>query len=103
MDLIWKVIFGYAILINLVTLALFATDKSKAIRGRSRISELTLLLFSFLGGAMGGALGMRWFRHKTRKTGFRVIMGVILIVNLAVYGWLAYHFYTGAGFEIFNI
>lgn len=103
MDLIWIIIIGYAVLINFITLVMFGIDKSKAVGGRFRISEFTLFLFSFFGGVLGGALGMKLFRHKTRKSGFRVIMGLILLVNLAVYGWLAYHFYTGSGFELFNL
>jgi uncharacterized membrane protein YsdA (DUF1294 family) len=100
MILTWNLIIGYILLINLLTLVLFGIDKSKASRGRSRISELTLLLFSLIGGATGGVLGMWLFHHKTRKAGFRVIIGLILLINLAAYGWLAYQYFTGAGLKI---
>jgi uncharacterized membrane protein YsdA (DUF1294 family) len=100
LDLTWNLTIGYVILINIITFVLFGLDKSKAVRGSSRISEFTLLLFSLIGGAPGGALGMKLFRHKTKKVGFKVIMGLILLVNLAAYSWLAYLYFTGAGLEI---
>ena len=34
--------------------------------GKWRIPEKALLLLSFLGGAIGGILGMLLFRHKTK-------------------------------------
>lgn len=100
MDLLLNLIIGYFLLINIIALALFRIDKSKAIKGRSRISEFTLLFSSLIGGAMGGVLGMKLFRHKTKKTGFRVIIYFCLLINILAYGWLAYQFYTGSGLEI---
>ena len=103
MDLMWEIIIGYFFLINTVTLVLFGLDKSKAGKGHSRISEATLLSFSFFGGALGGVMGMQLFHHKTNKMSFRVIMGMFLLVNLAAYGRLAYMYFTGAGLGFFNL
>ncbi|MDO9536949.1 MAG: DUF1294 domain-containing protein, partial [Thermoplasmata archaeon] len=100
LNLLVNLIVGYFLLINLISLVLFGIDKSKATRDSSRISEFTLLLFSIIGGAMGGVLGMKLFRHKTRKTGFRVILYFCLLINLFAYGWLMYYYYTGNGLEI---
>ena len=52
--------------ISLITFCLYGADKSKAKRGAWRIPEKTLLLFSFFGGAAGGAFAMQMFRHKTK-------------------------------------
>ncbi|MBM6999247.1 DUF1294 domain-containing protein [bacterium] len=65
----------YLGVINLVTLAIFAKDKSAAEKiGRSRIMdfskrtpEAVLLGLCLIGGSIGGIVGMRVLRHKTRK------------------------------------
>ena len=59
--------------ISAVTLMLYAIDKSRARRGAWRISERTLLLFSFFGGALGGLCGMYLCRHKTRHWYFAFV------------------------------
>lgn len=52
--------------LSLVTFVAYGADKQKARCGARRIPEKTLLLLSFLGGALGGFLAMRIFHHKTR-------------------------------------
>lgn len=47
-------------------LIVYGADKWKARRSKWRIPEKALLLLSFLGGAIGGILGMLLFRHKTK-------------------------------------
>ncbi len=73
--------------ISLVTLVLYGVDKIKAKLGAWRIPEKVLLLFSFLGGGLGGTLGMLLFHHKTRHWYFVVvnILGVLLQVGLLGY------------------
>ena len=55
----------YFIFINIVGFAVMGIDKKRAVRGAWRISEASLFLVAFLGGALGCTLGMRHFRHKT--------------------------------------
>ena len=52
--------------LSVITFALYASDKKKAIEGQRRIPEKTLLLFSFFGGAIGGFTAMQVKRHKTK-------------------------------------
>ncbi len=66
-----------------VALVLFGLDKSRAGRGR-RVSEANLLGISIAGGALGGLLGMRIFRHKTRKALFRIVLPAALVLHAAV-------------------
>lgn len=54
-------------------------DKRKARKGRYRISEKSLFVMALLGGALGGWLGMRVFRHKTRHWYFRLFFPVITL------------------------
>ena len=75
------------LVINLLAFALMGIDKMKAKRGAWRIPEKTLFLVTALLGGLGGTLGMRVFRHKTKhwyfKWGFPALLAV-QIVLLAV-------------------
>ncbi|MBR6726808.1 MAG: DUF1294 domain-containing protein [Clostridia bacterium] len=77
--------------ISLITFFLYGADKSKAKRGAWRIPEKTLLLCSFLGGAVGGSLAMSLFRHKTKHWYFVAVnaIGLVwqigLVVALAIF------------------
>ena len=66
-------------------------DKRKARKGARRISEATLIGWSWATGFVGGWLAMRTFRHKTIKVSFRVKMWLATILNLAwVLVWLGW-------------
>ena len=75
------------IVMNLLAFALMGIDKAKAKSGAWRIPEKTLFLVTALFGGLGGTLGMKVFRHKTKhwyfKWGFPVLL-VVQIVLLAV-------------------
>lgn len=73
-------------------IAVFLTvfDKWKAQRGKWRIPEATLLLFSALGGSLAMLITMRCIHHKTRKPKFMVGIPVILVLQLAAAGGLAW-------------
>lgn len=73
------------------TLAFFAQglDKWRARRGTTRTPERTLLLLGLPLSAPGMWLGMRVFRHKTRKLGFVIGAWTITALNLAL-AWLVY-------------
>lgn len=72
----------YLIFINCVTFFIFGLDKWLARNNKNRISERTLLSFAFVGGIIGGILGMLVFRHKTQKTSFKLAIGAILILQI---------------------
>ena len=76
---------GYLIGINLIGFALMGMDKKRAIRGAWRISEATLFLTAFLGGALGCTLGMRHFRHKTKHWYFKYGMPAIFVFELLIF------------------
>lgn len=82
--LIAAIVFG---VISLVTFILYALDKLKAKLKTRRISERTLLLSSFLGGAIGGGLAMLACRHKTRHWYFVAVnvIGLIWQVGLLIF------------------
>jgi len=86
-----KIIWIYVLLINVWTFYVFGIDKRRALRNKWRIPEKNLFLFSLLGGAAGGLLGMLMFRHKIRKWYFTLGIPAILIMQTVGIG-LLYHF-----------
>jgi uncharacterized membrane protein YsdA (DUF1294 family) len=70
-------------LVNLAAFLAFGIDKWRARRGRRRVPEAKLLLLGFLTGFVGAWCAMSLFRHKTQKTGFRVKMVLVTILNPA--------------------
>ncbi|MDZ7834340.1 MAG: DUF1294 domain-containing protein [Alkalibacterium sp.] len=69
---------------NLFTFILFYIDKQRAIKRKYRISERALLLTSFSMGGIGGWLGMKHFRHKTRHSLFKYSLPVAAILTVVV-------------------
>ena len=67
----------------LFTFVVFAYDKGCAGRGARRISERTLFLLMSLGGSPGGWLAMLSLHHKNRKTSFRSVALLIVLVQIA--------------------
>ena len=92
--MIFQLLCIYLIGINLLLFTLMGIDKLKAKRGLWRIPEKTLFLTAALGGSIGGILGMRLFRHKTRHNSFKFGFPAILIAQLALAGGLVYLFRT---------
>lgn len=79
--------------LSLITFILYGVDKRRAVKGKWRIPERVLLSFSLLGGGIGGALGMKLFRHKTRHWYFTLVNILGVIIDLALVGayyWLLY-------------
>lgn len=75
---------------NLIAFIMFGVDKFKASHDLWRIPESTLILFAFLGGAIGALAGMKVFHHKTRKIKFRILIPAALVFNIAVAGFIIY-------------
>ena len=89
-DKLWQALGLYLLAVNLAAFVLIGADKRKARRGAWRIPERTLFLPALLGGALGGVLGMRTFHHKTRHWYFRWGFPLLLALQLAGLGWLAF-------------
>lgn len=71
----------YLIVINLIGLFIMYLDKKKAMYGRWRIPERSLILIALLGGSIGCMIGMKLFRHKTQKIKFVLGYPTILIAE----------------------
>ena len=85
-----KLFIAYIVIVNIIGFVLMGVDKKRAIRGAWRISEATLFLTAFLGGALGCTLGMQHFRHKTKHWYFKYGMPIIFIAETFLFLFL-YH------------
>ena len=72
----------YYIIINVIEFILMGLDKFFSIKKMYRIPEIVLLVIPFLGGSIGGIIGMVLFRHKTKKIKFKILFIMSLIVNI---------------------
>ncbi len=87
----WQAAALYLLVINSLTILLFAVDKRRARRRQWRIPERTLLVFCLAGGIIGAYWARRKFRHKTRKQPFSAqLHGIATLQVLAAAGviWL---------------
>ena len=69
---------------NILSFTLMAMDKKAARKGKWRVPEKTLFLFTALFGGLGGVLGMHLCRHKTKHWYFRLGFPALLILQIAV-------------------
>lgn len=76
----------YYIVTNLLAFMSFFLDKRRAKSGEWRISERTLLILVWIGGAFGAYIAMRLFRHKTLKPMFRIGVPVAILVHAGITG-----------------
>ena len=78
----------YLAVINVVTFFMYGIDKWKAKKSKWRIRETALLMLAVLGGSIGALLGMRIWHHKTMHKKFKYGVPAIIIVQIAVIGYL---------------
>lgn len=76
-------IASYLFVINILSLALYGSDKERARRHLQRIPERVLLFVAFVGGALGATIAMWLFRHKTHHLRFTIFVPLMLLLQLA--------------------
>lgn len=84
-------VFVFFIFINFLAIILIKKDKEYAnIPNARRISERTLLLTAFMGGAFGEYFAMYKFKHKTlhKKFIYGVPLAMVFYVSLITYNLL---------------
>ncbi len=70
------------VLWNVLVFFMTGIDKLKAKKNWYRISELTLLISSFMLGAVGLSCGMIAFHHKINKIKFKILVPISMVVNI---------------------
>lgn len=80
------IFLGFVVLMTLITAVAYGWDKRKAISGKWRTKEKTLLLMSLLGGALGGFYGLYVLRHKNKHWYFVAvnIIGLLLLAACVI-------------------
>lgn len=70
------------LIMSIVDFFLMLADKRKAQKGKWRISEKTLLLVAAFGGSIGGFLGMKLVRHKTKHLKFTICIPLFMVLHI---------------------
>jgi uncharacterized membrane protein YsdA (DUF1294 family) len=80
----------WLLVMSAVSFAAMGLDKLYARRGERRIPEKRLFLYTALGGAVGGLLGMYLFRHKTKHWYFVVGFWALFALQAAGLYWFLF-------------
>lgn len=75
---------SYILAINIAASLLAFIDKKKAIKGKWRIPESTLMLIGLLGGACGEYLTMKKIHHKTQHKKFMIGLPLEFLLHLVI-------------------
>lgn len=81
-QILFKIVIGYLVLINIAGYLIMGIDKMKAVKKEWRIPERTLFAIALLGGGVGAFLGMFTFRHKTRHLKFVILFTVCAVIDV---------------------
>ena len=84
LELTKQLLLIYLVLINLITFFYFGVDKLKAQLSHRRVPEKTLWILALVGGTVGALAGMNFFRHKTKKNSFQIVIAFILLIQIAL-------------------
>ena len=84
------IVLIYLAVINVVTFFMYGVDKWKARKSKWRIREAALLTLAVLGGSIGAWLGMKVWHHKTQHKKFKYGVPAIIIIQLALIGYILY-------------
>lgn len=94
------VVLAFLAVMNLGAFAAYGIDKkiaqSNGLRDGDtdarRISEKALFLWALCGGSLGALLGMKIWRHKTKRWYFAWGIPAVLTAHAALGVWLAWKF-----------
>jgi len=75
--------------VSLITLLTYLKDKAAARKGGWRTSESTLHLLALLGGWPGALFAQALFRHKSKKTDFRIVFFITIFFNIVMLLWIS--------------
>ena len=86
----WLLVPAWYALASIVTLGAYGLDKRAATKGRWRTKEKTLHTLELIGGWPGALAGQALFRHKTRKTSFKLVLWSIIALHVAAWAGVLY-------------
>ena len=79
----------YLTTINVITFLVYGIDKLKAMKGKWRIPESTLLLLALIGGSIGAMMGMKVWHHKTMHKKFSYGIPFIILFQLGIFLYMS--------------
>ncbi len=82
---------AYLGIISLIAVIACISDKHRAKKKKSRISEKTLFIISFLGGSAAMYITMKAIRHKTLHKRFMIGIPLILLLQIAAICYLQFY------------
>lgn len=74
------ILLFFLVFLNVLTFFLYLIDKRKAVKGKWRISERTLIFYTLSCGGIGALFGMWILKHKTKKRKFKASLAVGLMI-----------------------
>jgi len=77
-----KIFVAYLLFIQIIAIAVTASDKKRSIKRRRRISENSLMLVAILGGSVSMYITMIFIRHKTNHNKFMLGLPLITVVQI---------------------
>ena len=80
----------YYAVIAAISVAITVCDKSAAKKGAWRISEFTLMMFGFAGGALPMFITMKKIRHKTKHMKFMIGLPAEMLLHVLIIAGIAY-------------
>ena len=75
------IVLAILVLMNLVALIAYVSDKRKAKKGKWRTPEATLIALAWLFGSVGALIGMYGFHHKTQHVKFILLVPLAFVVQ----------------------
>lgn len=82
------IIIFYIVIINSAGFMIMEKDKGLARVHKRRVSEKTLWVIAFFGGALGMTAGMNVFRHKTKHLQFKWGLPILMIIDLFLFSFI---------------
>lgn len=80
----------WIIVVNCVTLLIYAWDKRQAGLEQWRIPEKDLLLLGLIGGSLGALIAINKLRHKSQKLSYQAKFALILLIQIGLIGLYFY-------------
>jgi len=82
---------------GLISFLAYGIDKRRSQTRGNRIPERTLHWIDLAGGWIGGWMGRRLFRHKTRDTRFLILARAIMVIHCVIIFTLGFVSVGGGG------
>lgn len=84
------IVVAVLVIMNLIALIFYVSDKNKAKKGKWRIPEATLVSLAWLFGSVGALIGMYVYRHKTKHIKFILLVPLAFIAQVAFFALSVY-------------